>query len=162
MTGADLLAEFVAAQKAMTADDRRALMAAGIGAMDVLLLVGRVPHASRRGDLWEPADSGPAIYITSAFVHYPDTPETTCPTQAVRFGDIVDLIAWDIGHPNSWALRTGAAEWLGACGPQYCDPDPVRIYRGVLGWLQNRCDGIVLLSRDPTDKYRVLARLQHP
>ena len=158
MIGSDLLAEWVAAQRAMEPVDRRDLMSLGLEAMDALLLVGKV-HARRDGELYVPHTGGWPAFVTPILVEYPDTPEAHIPAQAVRFGDIVDLVIWDQRHPHSWALRRGAAEWLGTVELQYCEPPAVPIHRGVLGWLQSGCRGLVLLSREPIDQYRVLSRL---
>src|SRR4051794_40844860 len=159
MRGVDFLKEWSAAQKAMESADRRVLMSLGVKAADTLLLIGKV-RALRDSDLYIPTKDGPPAFVTPVFVDYADTPESPSPAQAVRFGDLVDLVAWDPRHPHSWALRYGAAEWLGAIEPQYLDPPPVPIHRGPLGWLQTGCRGLVLLSRAPVDQYCILSRLQ--
>jgi hypothetical protein len=61
--------------------------------------------------------------------------------------------------PDRWALRRGIASWLGACEPQYLDPDPVPVWRTPLGWLRAGCRGLVLLTEDKTDRYRCLSML---
>ena len=104
-------------------------------------------------------DGSPA-FVTPVLVDHVDTPELSCPAQAAKFGDLVDLVAWDPRHPHAWALRCGAAEWLGCIDPQYLDPPPVPIHRGPLGWLQTGCRGLVLLSREPFSQYRLLANIQ--
>src|SRR3954464_9227500 len=155
MRGPDLLREWSAARKAMESADRRVLVSSGVKAADALLLIGKV-CARRDGDMYVPDRDGPPAFVTPVLVDYADTPESPCPAQATRFGDLVDLVAWDPQHPHSWALRCGAAEWLGAIAPQYLDPPPVPIHRGPLGWLQTGCRGLVLLSREPVSQYRLL------
>src|SRR3954453_21543850 len=159
MRGADLLREWSAARKAMESADRRGLVSSGVKAADALLLIGKV-RARLDGDLYVPDRDGPPAFVTPVFVDYADTPESPRPAQAARFGDLVDLLAWDPRYPPSWALRCGAAEWLGAIEPQYLDPPPVPIHRGPLGWLQARCRGLVLLSREPASQYRLLVNIQ--
>jgi hypothetical protein len=159
MTGPDLWAEWSAAQRAIESADRRALISLGIKAADTLLLIGKV-RAERDGDLYAPDEDGPPAFVTPVFVDYADTPESSSPAQVVRFGDLVDLVAWDPRHPHSWALRSGAAEWLGAIEPQYLEPPPVPIHRGPLGWLQAGCRGLVLLSRESVSQYRLLINIR--
>jgi hypothetical protein len=88
------------------------------------------------------------------------TPETMDdPHEVISWGAIVDLVAFHPRHPARWALRVGAAEWLGCCEPQYLDPPPVRIWRLPLDWLRADCTGLVILSQEPVDAYRVLSGL---
>jgi hypothetical protein len=56
-----------------------------------------------------------------------------------------------------WRLRTGAGLWLGAIRPQYLDPEPAPIRPSPLSWLQHRCTGLVPLSRNPFEIWRVQA-----
>jgi hypothetical protein len=65
---------------------------------------------------------------------------------------------WHPLFPRTWAVRTGAADVLGLVEPQYCDPEPVEIWRGPLNWFRAGCRGLVLLSREPVDVYRVLSQ----
>ena len=159
MTGPDLWKEWSAAQWAMEPADRRALRSLGIKAAGTLLMIGKV-LARRDGDLYVPDESGPPAFVTPVFVDWADTPESPSPAQAARFGDLVDLVAWDPQHPHAWALRCDAAEWLGSIEPQYMEPPPVPIHRGPLGWLQARCRGLVLLSRESVSQYRLLINVQ--
>jgi hypothetical protein len=48
------------------------------------------------------------------------------------------------------------ATWLGAIEPRFLLPDPVPIWRSPLHWLGSDCRGLVLLSRDQRERYRVL------
>jgi hypothetical protein len=160
MTGADLWGEFNAARLAMTPPDRALLEGHGITPGNILFLIG-VAQARVSGGLYEPAEDGGAAYITPALVYDAISPESPCPAQTVRFGELCDLVAWHPRRPLSWALRVGSAEWLGSSLPQYFDPPPVPIRRGVLSWLQGGAVGLVPLSRSRTDRYRLLSGCQN-
>ena len=86
----------------------------------------------------------------------PVTAEAADPIEAVRHGVIGDLLAFSPSYPERWALRTGNATWLGAVEPQFLMPEPVPIWRTPLHWLANDCRGLVLLSPDHREQYRVL------
>jgi hypothetical protein len=79
------------------------------------------------------------------------------PALSVRFGGLVDLVAWHPRQPSGWALRTGAAEWLGAIEPQHMGPPPVPIRFSVLSWFQYGCSGLVILSTAAAVRYRLLS-----
>jgi hypothetical protein len=83
-----------------------------------------------------------------AYTHYAATPETAEPEFFCRFGNLVDLVAWDPRTPLQWTLRVGVAAWLGCVPPQYLAPAPVHIRRSVLSWLRSGCTGLVPLSPD--------------
>src|SRR4051794_34690839 len=82
-----------AARKAMESADRRVLVSSGVKAADALLLIGKV-CARRDGDLYVPDRDGLPAFVMPVLVDYADTPESPCPAQATRFGDLVDLVAW--------------------------------------------------------------------
>lgn len=154
----DLLAELRAAWAAMNRDHRTELIAAGI-LVEIIELYPLIGTASVRlqGRLYEPAPDGRPAYITPVLVADPASPETPAPgTYACHLGEIVDLVAWHPAYPERWALRVGAASWLGCIEPQYMDPEPVCIRRSPLAWLRAGCDGLAILSRDPADAYRLL------
>ena len=141
------------------AADRRALMSLGVKAADTLLLIGKV-RARRDGDLYVPDKDGPPAFVTPVFVDYADTPELPSPAQAVRFGDLVDLVAWDPRHPHSWALRYGAAEWLGAIEPHISSRRLSPFIAGRSAGCRPGARGLVLLSHEPASQYRLLANIQ--
>jgi hypothetical protein len=89
---------------------------------------------------------------------YPDTPESPDPEAAIAQGDILDLVAFDPELGAQWVLRTGNAEWLGSCPPQYLEPAPVALHRSPIDWLRADCRGIVCLATRPTEIYRFLMR----
>ncbi len=159
MTGADLLAELRSARAAMSRKNRAELMGAGIAPelIDRYPLIGTA-EMRIKGGLYEPAPDGAPAYVTPVLVGDPVSPEIPDPLVYARhFGDIVDLVAWHPRHPGHWALRVGAATWLGCIEPQYLDPDPVAIRRAPLAWLRAGCDGLVILSSEPADAYRLLS-----
>lgn len=152
-----LLAEYNHAQRAITPADRALLVEHGISIGTILFLVGsaRIRRDKSR-HFFDPAEDGLPAFVTPVIVEVPDTPEASNPPQAVRFGTLVDLVAWHPSRPDSWALRVGSAEWLGAIEPQYLDPAPVTVHRTILSWLQSGTRGIVPLHRTPAELRRVL------
>jgi hypothetical protein len=120
-----------------------------------LIGIKRVKIKGRR--LYEPDAAGEPFCITPVLVDSPWTPESRDPAITVRYGALVDLVAWRPDRPSEWALRGGAATWLGAVPPQYCQPDPVPVSHSILGWFQAGAAGIVLLTDDPAERWRILA-----
>jgi len=154
---------------ALAAEMRQACAAIGRDELDELVQLGvpriLVDHFQMvgiarirvEGPLYVPdPDSSPAL-ITPVCMHYQDTPETPMPDVYPLVGNLVDLVAWDPRVPEGWALRTGAAIWLGAISPQLCDPEPVPVWRSPLNWFRAACSGLVILSSDRAEQYRLLA-----
>jgi hypothetical protein len=159
MDAADLLAEMRAARAVLSREDHAELIGSGIPPEIIsgYPLVGIAGMRIKNG-LYEPAPDGRPAYVTPVLVGDPVSPETPDPLVYARhLGDIVDLVAWHPKHPQAWPLRLGAATWLGCIEPQYCNPDPVVVRRSPLAWLRARCDGLVILSSDPADAYRLLS-----
>ena len=154
----DLIAEARAASAAMTRADVAELEEFGVpaAAVEIFQLVG-IARISRIVDigLYEPDPSGALAFITPALVESPTTPESQSPG-AFALGNIVDLVAWDPQAPRDWALRALQAEWLGCVPSQYLDPEPVPVWRTVLNWFRAGCTGLVVLSREPAEIYRLL------
>jgi len=120
-------------------------------------LIGRTRVRRCAESLYEPDPDGNSFaYVTPVRLHYAETPESCDPERAVRCGEIIDIIAWHPEYPTRWALRTGLATWAGAIQPQYLRPERVRFWRTPLRWLQEGCIGIVLLSSERSDHYRIL------
>jgi hypothetical protein len=158
----ELATEIGEAVAAMRLADYEALADAGVD--PVLVLVPQLVGAARvtiAGARYRPDRAGELAYDTPIRVGagWPLTPETPRPEIVVRYGQVADLVAWHPRHPSRWALRRGDAEWLGAIEPQCLDPFPSRIWRGPLGWLQNGCRGLALLTRDRAVARRTLAGL---
>ena len=159
MTGRDLLLEYGSALWRTMAEDVQPLRAAGITETMLRLLPVALDRITVRGQLYEPDPDGGFAYILAVRADNPATPKTPDPETVIADGDMVDLIAFHPAYPRRWALRVGAAEWLGAVEPQYMQPAPVRIWRSPLAWLRAGCRGLVLLSNDRRDQYRHLASL---
>jgi hypothetical protein len=157
MKAADLGAEMLAAYRAVGERERNHLAALGIDPEDIEMLIG-VANVRIEGALFSPELDGRPAFVTPVRVQFPETPESTEPDSAVHLGDIVDLVAWHPAAPDRWALRAGAGEWLGACLPQYVEPRPVPIRRSIALWFRAGCTGLVPLSRDRADIYRLLSR----
>lgn len=154
----DLLAELREARRGLTAEHRADLLSAGVPAdiINLYPLVGHAPVRVSRG-LYQPAHDGLPAFISPVLVGDVLSPECAHPLEHARhLGHCVDLVAWHPAHPGSYALRTGAATWLGCIEPQFCEPPPVAVRRSVLAWLRAGCDGLVLLSSAPADVYSVL------
>lgn len=157
MTTVDLDKEMVRAISAL--EDRHVdeLIAAGIDRLDIDLGLVGLARGRVEGQLFAPDDHGGVAFVSPVRTHYPLCFETPIPASALRVGDIVDLVYFHPQYPRTWAVRTGAAEVLGLILPQYCAPEPIEIHRAPLGWLQSGCRGLVLLSRNLADAYRVLS-----
>ena len=153
----DLRAEMLAAHAQVGDADRLALLDLGIAAddLDRFRMCG-IEQVSIRNRLYSPAPGGPIAIITPVRVWSCATPEAPKPRAYAHWGPIVDLVAWHPADPERFALRVGAAEWLGCIEPQFLDADPVPVHRSVLDWLCAGCVGLVLLSTDPADQYRAL------
>src|SRR5713226_352032 len=137
MKTAALAAEMRHAAANLPSEDREILVQ-GYGIpcslVDLYQLIGLEKIVAKdvkgaRRDLYMPHADGDPAFITPVLGHFADTPESTDPRVFVRFGNIIDLLAWDPRYPDRWALRTGAATWLGCVPPQYLEPFPVRVWR---------------------------------
>jgi hypothetical protein len=154
-----LVAEMRSASASITAADVRELAQFGVpsAAVQTFQLIGidRVSHLVDC-DVYQPDPDGALAFITPVLVQNAVSPESTWPEAYVRFGSLIDNLAWDPQTPRRWLLRAGLADWLGCCAPQYCDPEPVPIWRSPLGWFRANCVGVVPLTRDPAAAYRLL------
>jgi hypothetical protein len=127
----------------------------GVRRSDLMMGMVGITRIRRRGGLYEPHPLG-AVYLVTP-VRMMEGVEHYAPDSVVRMGDIVDLVAWRPDRARIYQ-RTGGAEWVGAIGPQYASPDPVPIWRTMLGWFQVGCEGLVLLG-DKMARYRVLSEI---
>jgi hypothetical protein len=155
MNAVGLVEEYRRALLATRYEDRRPLVTAGITGETIAAIVPAYARIAVDGATFEPDPEGGAAYLIPVRVDKPLTPEAAEPTEAVRSGAIIDLLAFHPAHPYGWALRRDAAEWLGAIEPQYLDPEPVHVWRSPLDWLRARCRGIVIISRDAASAYRI-------
>jgi hypothetical protein len=157
---ATLCCEMKAAFTAMEQGDIDHLI--GLGISEILLTYFQMVGCVRvRQDysrtLYDADGRGIWSYVTPVCLQYPETPESTRSDVFPLVGNVVDLVAWSDQEPEKWRLRTGAASWLGCIEPQYCSPEPVRIWRSPLSWLRNRCVGLVPLTRDRAEINGLLA-----
>ena len=154
----DLRAEHRAAVAALTEEDRGRLADFGIGPDDIgrFRMCG-IARVLVRDGLYQPDEEGGVAIVTPVRVERPYTPEARRPGIWARWGPIVDLVAWHPSEPLRWALRVGSAEWIGCIEPQYLDPEPVRVHRSVFDWLRAGCSGLVPLSSDRGELYRLLS-----
>ena len=157
--GADLLAEYIAALRCTTTDDLQPLRDAGVDGAGLAFGMALARISVSRTGFYQPDPDGGPAFLIPVRVENVLTPEAADPVDAVRHGEIVDLLAFSPAFPRRWALRTGAATWLGAVEPQYLNPSPTPIWRSPLHWLGSDCHGLVLLSRDKRDRYRTLTCL---
>jgi len=156
----DLDAEYLAALADTSPLRRRQLQDAGVPQRALDLAVPAFARVRPVGRLlFQPdPDSEFGAWVVPVRVEYPDTPESTDPEAAIAAGDIIDLVAFEPQMGPHWALRTGNAEWLGACSPQYLEPAPVILHRAPLDWLRAGCEGLVCLVRQPLEILRFLIR----
>jgi hypothetical protein len=156
MTGADLAREYAALLRSTPFEALAPLVAASVPWRAIATAAPAVAKITAAKDgTFRPDPDGRTAFVLPVRVDNPLTPEAADPDAAVAAGAIADLIALHPRAPDRWVTRTGAAEWLGACGPQYLDPDPVPVRRSPLAWLRAGCSGLVILSREPA--YRILA-----
>jgi len=154
-----LAAEYAAALRTTATADREPLRAAGVGLAGLGIAAFAKVRLSRDRSLFEfdaDEDVDPACILPVRGAN-PLSPEALDPAAEVCGGPIVDLVAFSPAFPHRWALRTGAATWLGCIEPQYLAPVPVPVWRSPLHWLGNDLLGIVLLTRDRRERYRVLS-----
>jgi hypothetical protein len=108
---------------------------------------------------WQPSPDGRRLWCIP--VRSIGMPAAGAPQHVVAHGEMVDAIAFDPRRPEAWGLALGVATWLGCAPRQDIMPDPVPIHRDPLGWLRSRCDGLVLLGRDPLCAQTVLREMRH-
>jgi hypothetical protein len=132
MSGADLAAEYRAAQLATRGADLRPLLAAGIEPRTIAALAPAMTRIAVGGATYQPDPAGGIAFVLPVRIDNPLTAEAADPAATVRSGKIADLLAFHPAHPLRWALRCDAAEWLGAVEPQYLKPDSVPIWRSPL------------------------------
>ena len=155
-----LAREYLRALRATSFASLKPLIAAGVSwhaTADVVPAHARISVSKDNTFAFD--DGGGSAFIVPVRVENAVTPEAADPAEVICDGWIVDLVAFHPDHPARWALRTGAAEWLGSIEPQYLDPEPVPMWRTPLAWLQAGCRGLVLLSKERESHYRILSSL---
>jgi len=158
MKAAALAAEMRQAFAAIGRDEINELTRLGVPriSIDYFQMIG-IARIRVEEPLYVPDPHGSPALITPVCTHYPDTAETPRPDVYPFIGNLADLVAWDPRTPESWALRAGAATWLGAIPTQYCGPEPVRVWRSPLNWFRARCEGLVVLTQERLEIFRLLA-----
>jgi hypothetical protein len=158
MNSADLAGEYCAALRRTTLAEFRLLIEAGVPSSAIALAAPAAARITvdRRTGTYQPDDDGRVAFVMPVRVDDPISPEASDPSETIRRGPIVDLVAFHPARPLSWAVRTGAAEWLGAVRPQIVEPFPVPVSRAPMGWLRSGCHGVVILSAERISAYGVL------
>lgn len=155
-TLSDLTEELAAALDAVTAADCQVMRGARVPpAMFVRGFLG-VARVLVEGEHYQPHESGGRAFITPVRVLEQDSPEDPDFDVAPSLGALIDLVAWHPRFPDRWALRRGAATWLGAIPPQVMAPPPVPIRRSPLAWLRAGGTGLCILTGDPGEAQRLL------
>src|SRR5262249_37173332 len=115
------------------------------------LMVGVAHMRIEKGRRWVPDPTGHRGFV-SPVRGRGDRYDARDPfaDEIVINGPLLDLVAWHPEAPRRWAVRTGAAEWLGAwcAGISHDHKEPVRVWRGPLGWLRGWLEGVVPLTTD--------------
>jgi hypothetical protein len=157
-------AEYLEAMGKVPVELVHELMRLGIPKRSIELTVPALINVRLYGDRYRPDPMGAQAFILPVCVGdaaRPELIESADPETTISLGHIVDIVAFHPRAPEQWALRCGRATVLGAIPPQYCSPPPVRVHRGVWEWLLSRCDGIVIVTRDPRAAARVLDQIAH-
>ncbi len=164
MKTAELAAELRSALANLTRGHADELVGCGVPwsvIIDLMIGVERV-SATQTG-CYCPDPNGGTAYITPVRAQYADTPQSTAPWRSVRGGYLFDLLAWNVKAPECWALRSGAATWLGCVPvqdyPELVTPAPTRLRRTPFHWMRSDCTGLVALSPERADRYRLYGEL---
>jgi len=158
----DLSGEFIAARKAMTLDHRKRLKAAGVPSflVDVSGFVGVARIVAEQNNFYLTPDGVEAFVVPARVDPDASAPDIDhpVPTDALLYGETLDLVAFDPDRPEWWTTLTGLAPTLGYA--VFADAEtPTQVWRGPLAWLQARCRGIVPLAHDDTELRAILMRL---
>jgi hypothetical protein len=163
MKAATLQAEWRAALNGLELDDARLLAQHGLnlpllvdlGLYAYTVMVGMLPMRVE-GRRWQPDPAGRRGFVTP--VRTRGDARDLLADEIVISGPLIDLVAWHPETPQSWATRTGIAEWLGAWDPGIAHnrSDPVRVHRAPFAWLRAWLTGIVPLTTNRAELYRLL------
>ncbi len=144
MRTADLEAEWRNAQEALSPSDALELEAAGFPRGVIMHMIGIARVRLSRG-CYEPDEDGKWAFISPVCIG--ERPYTG--------GLLSDLICWDTGNTDAWALRYGIAEWMGCA--EHNEPFPTPIRRSPADWLRHGCTGLALLTKDRVRRYWILS-----
>jgi hypothetical protein len=164
MKTAALQAEWLAALRGLELDDARLLARHGLN-LPLLVDLGFHAYAVMVGALpmrvearrWWPDPAGHRGFVTP--VRTRGDAYDLLADEIVISGPLIDLCAWHPETPRNWATRAGIAEWLGAWDPGLAAErtDPVRVWRAPFRWLRGWMTGIVPLTTERAELYRLLA-----
>jgi hypothetical protein len=166
---ATLEAEHLASVRAMT--PALAECAARIGvdrfmiAVHLMVGVARVRPDPQNRDLYLPAapdEVGEQAYITPVRTLQAWAPYAVDPWDTLRFGELVDLVAWfpQPKRRRQWLTRAGSA-WLGATLPREIEPFPTVILPAPLDWLRAAGEGVVILTSNCHEVAQLIGALQY-
>jgi hypothetical protein len=165
MRSVALRLEYVAAMQRTPVEIVRELQHHNVPMRAITLVCPAFLKITLDGDsLFRPDPTGKPALVVMACVadgDCPDCIETDDPEFAISLGATIDLVAFSPQAPGRFALRCGAAAVLGSIKPQYCNPAPVPVHRGVMSWLRSGCRGIVLLTRDRIVAGGILRGISH-
>jgi hypothetical protein len=156
MRNIDLDGEVCASHAAATPAWREKMIAAGIPAKSIAFGWCGVTRCLVEGGIFQPVDHGTEMVIVPVKHGDAVSPVWSHPDEIVRYGEVVDLIAFDLVNPLRWYQRTGLATWLGCIPPQLIDPDPVPIWRHPLNWLRSGGVGLTPLTRSGRETRELL------
>ncbi len=108
-------------------------------------LIGLETIVLSRNGSYEPHPDGEAAFITPLRREHAHTIASGAPAGSVRWGVLIDLIAWHPAAPGAWARRAVdcGADWLGLCEWQ---AGPIEIRRSPFSWLSWGAVGMVPLE----------------
>jgi hypothetical protein len=154
----DLAAEWSLALAAMTIADELDLIDAGIPAelfrrcridKDLYLhrLIGKAPIVVAAG-IYDVHPDGAEAFITPLRREESHTIASYAPAAYVRYGCLLDLVAWHPATPGSWALRAGDSEalWLGLS--EWPSNETTPVWGSPFEWLAAGGVGLVPLTDD--------------
>jgi hypothetical protein len=95
MIAASLNREMNMAYAALGDPERQQLVELGVDPIDIDCMIGMGRIRLSKSGPYCPDPEGRWAYLTPVRVHYPETPESTCPDSVVRFGD--KLIGKELG-----------------------------------------------------------------
>jgi hypothetical protein len=156
MSAADIADEYRRALLATKPDDLLPLSKNGISAQTITAVAPAIARITVTGPTYQPDPCGGIAFLLPVRVESPVTPEADDPVETIRIGSIVDILAFHPTYRFRFALRRDTGEWLGAIEPQHLEPPPVHVWRSPIDWLRAGCRGLVILSREPADAYRIL------
>ncbi len=159
-----LKAEWLAALRGLELQDVRLLAGHGLN-LPLLVDLGLGAYAAMVGVLpvrvegrrWWPDPAGDRGFLTP--VRTRGDAYDLLADEIVISGPLVDLVLWHPATPRRWATRTGAAEALGLWDPglAYDRKEPVHVWRAPFAWLKAWMSGLVPLTPNRHELYRLLA-----